>query len=53
VSKCRFGRKNISPANFTSTCFPRRVSRCEVGGRIIYPAKPTSTCFTSQSKESE
>ncbi len=41
ASRCEVGGRMIYPANFTSTCFPRRVSRCWFGGEyIILP--PTS-----------
>ncbi len=39
VSRCRFGGINISPANFTSTCFysdfhaKQKTSRCSFGGK--------------------
>jgi hypothetical protein len=39
VSKCRFGRINISPTNFTSTCFYSDFHAKQVGvhlaGKII------------------
>jgi hypothetical protein len=48
VSRCRFGRRNNSPAKSTSICFPRRVSRCRFGGKNNSPAKPKSTSKKSE-----